>query len=87
MLDTLDDNVAVLALPQCHWTDGGMIDLARIAPAAREVGAARVLDLSQSLGVVPFDVGEIQPDFVCSVAFKWLMGPYTFAFLYSAPHR
>ncbi|MFP6772553.1 MAG: aminotransferase class V-fold PLP-dependent enzyme [Alphaproteobacteria bacterium] len=87
ILDALDETVAVLALPQCHWTDGSLVDLARIAPAAHEVGAALVLDLSQSLGVVPFDVGEIQPDFVCTVAFKWLLGPYTFAFLYSAPHH
>jgi len=87
VLEALDERVAVLALPHCHWTDGSMLDLSRIAAAARQVGAALVLDLSQSLGVVPLDVGDIQPDFVCAVAFKWLLGPYTFAFLYSAPHR
>ena len=87
ILAALDDRVAVLALPQHHWTDGSLVDLDRIAPVAREVGAALVLDLSQSLGVVPIDVGVLQPDFMCCVAFKWLLGPYNFAFLYSAPQR
>ena len=87
VLAALDERVAVVALPQHHWTDGSRIDLDAVAPAARACGAAFVLDLSQSLGVVPVDVAALQPDFLCSVAYKWLLGPYSFAFLYSAPHR
>ena len=65
VLDVLDERVAVLALPQHHWTDGGLVDLERIAPVARSCGAALVLDLSQTIGAVPVDVRQLQPDFLC----------------------
>ncbi len=87
VLAALDERVAVAALPQHHWTDGSRVDLAAVAPAVRACGAALVLDLSQSLGVVPVEVATLRPDFLCAVAYKWLLGPYSFAFLYSAPQR
>ena len=30
ILDQLDERVAITALPHCHWTDGGIIDLDRV---------------------------------------------------------
>ena len=86
VLAELDDRVAVVALPNVHWTDGGIFDLARIGAQAREAKAALVVDATQSLGAVPFDVGEIRPDFVAGAGYKWLMGPYALGYLYAAPH-
>ena len=43
-----------------HWADGGQLDLAAISDAARRQGAALVLDLTQSLGVLPFDMAAIR---------------------------
>ena len=86
VLAELDERVAVVALPNVHWTDGGIFDLARIGARAREAGAALVVDATQSLGALPFDVGAIQPDFVAGAGYKWLMGPYSLGYLYAAPH-
>ncbi len=86
VLAELDERVAVVALPNVHWTDGGIFDLARIGARAREAGAALVVDATQSLGALPFDVEEIQPDFVAGAGYKWLMGPYSLGYLYAAPH-
>lgn len=83
VLDRLDDSVAVLALPNCHWIDGGLLDLERIAAAARPSGAALVLDLTQSLGVMPCDVKVLRPDFIVAGAYKWLLGPYRFGYFYA----
>jgi len=44
-----------------------------------------VLDLTQSLGALPFTVHDVQPDFAVAANYKWLMGPYTTGFLYVAP--
>ena len=33
------------------------------------------------------DMSRIQPDFMVASAYKWLLCPYTLAFLYVAPHR
>lgn len=85
LLAALDDSVALVATPACHWTDGSLVDLERIAPAVRAVGAALVIDASQAAGAHPIDVGRIQPDFLCSVGYKWLMGPYSLGYLYVAP--
>jgi selenocysteine lyase/cysteine desulfurase len=86
VLAELDERVAVVALPNVHWTDGGIFDLARIGARAREAGAALVVDATQSLGALPLDVEESRPDFVAGAGYKWLMGPYSLGYLYAAPH-
>jgi selenocysteine lyase/cysteine desulfurase len=87
LLAELDERTALVAVPHFHWTDGGRVDLARIGEQARAVGAALVVDGTQSVGASPFDVNVIQPDFLICAAYKWLLGPYSLGFLYAAPHR
>ena len=87
VLDAMDGQTAVVALPHCHWADGALLDLESIGRRCRELGAALVLDVTQSAGVMPLDVGAIQPDFLVTACYKWLLGPYSFGFLYVAPHR
>ncbi len=52
--DEIDEQTAIVALPQCHWTDGSKIDLERIGERVREGGAALVIDASQSLAPAPW---------------------------------
>jgi selenocysteine lyase/cysteine desulfurase len=85
LLAAIDHDVALVATPNCHWTDGSLIDLERVGRAARAVGAALVVDASQSLGAHPLDVDVVQPDFLVAVGYKWLMGPYSLGYLYAAP--
>ena len=82
VLGHLDENSAVVAVPNCHWTDGSILDLARVGARAREAGAALVVDGIQSLGAHPFDVAEVGPDFLVASAYKWLLGPYGIGFMY-----
>ena len=49
------------------------------------MGAALVLDLTQSIGALLFDVARVRPDFAVAAGYKWMMGPYTLGFLYVAP--
>jgi selenocysteine lyase/cysteine desulfurase len=84
IISTIDRRTAVVAVSQCHWTDGRLVDLARIGEAARRHGAAFVVDASQSLGACPLSIHEIQPDFLVSVGYKWLLGPYGVGFLYAS---
>jgi selenocysteine lyase/cysteine desulfurase len=85
VLKELTDDVAVAALPHVHWTSGGRLDLVRIGKVCRQQGTALVLDLTQSLGALPFSVPEVQPDFAVAACYKWLLSPYTTGFLYVAP--
>jgi selenocysteine lyase/cysteine desulfurase len=85
ILDAIDETTAVVALPHCHWTDGGLVDLVAVGARCRKVGAALVLDLTQSIGALPFDVAAVQPDFAVAAGYKWMMGPYSLGFMYVAP--
>ncbi|VAW12624.1 Cysteine desulfurase [hydrothermal vent metagenome] len=87
VLDAIGQNTAIVALPHCHWTDGSLLDLAAIGRKARANGAALVLDITQSGGVLPIDIGEVDPDFLVCATYKWLLGPYTMGFLYAAPRH
>ncbi len=87
ILAAITDCTAVAALPAVHWIDGAVIDLVRVARRLREVGAALVLDLTQSLGARPFPLAEVDPDFLVVAAYKWLLAPYSTGFLYVAPRR
>jgi len=79
--------LAIATLTPLHWTDGGLIDLARLAPAVHETGAALVIDATQAVGAMPVDVGRWRPDFLAFPTYKWALGPYGVAFLYTAAHR
>jgi selenocysteine lyase/cysteine desulfurase len=85
VLDGLTDEVAIAALPHVQWSSGGRLDLVRISQKCRKLGAGLALDLTQSLGALPFSVREVEPDFAVAASYKWLMGPYTTGLLYVAP--
>jgi selenocysteine lyase/cysteine desulfurase len=85
VLSAIDASTAVVAVPNCHWTDGTLFDLVRIGEAARSAGAVFVVDASQSLGAWPLDVAAVAPDFLVTVGYKWLLGPYGLGYLYVAP--
>jgi selenocysteine lyase/cysteine desulfurase len=87
VLNALTEDVAIAALPNVQWTSGGRLDLVRIGEACRKIGAALVLDLTQSLGALPFSVRDVQPDFAVAASYKWLLGPYSIGLLYVAPER
>ena len=88
ILDRLDESVSVVSVPNVHWTDGALIDLAAVSARSHEIGARLVIDGSQSVGAMPLDVGALRPDFVVSVGYKWLLGPFGVGYLYVAEeHR
>src|ERR687890_750921 len=82
LLEEIDPDTAVVAVPNCHWTDGSLVDLASVGESVREAGAALVVDAIQSLGAHPFDVSEVRPDFLVAASYKWLLGPYGVGFMY-----
>ncbi|HWO30490.1 MAG TPA: aminotransferase class V-fold PLP-dependent enzyme, partial [Candidatus Acidoferrum sp.] len=85
LLRMIDDTTAIVAVPHCHWTDGSKVDLELVAERTRGVGAALVIDASQSLGASVLDLERVKPDFLTAVGYKWLLGPYGLGYLYVAP--
>ncbi len=87
VLERIGSETAVAALSTCRWSTGAALDAEAIGARCRETGTALVLDATQAAGAMPLDVGRIRPDFLIAAAYKWLLCPYTLAFLYAAPHR
>ena len=85
LIETIEDHTAVVAVPNCHWTDGTLVDLEKIGAHCRSKGAALVVDGIQSLGALPVSMERIQPDFLIAAAHKWLLGPYSYGFCYIHP--
>jgi selenocysteine lyase/cysteine desulfurase len=87
VLEHIGPRTAAASLPHAHWTDAGLLDLVAIGAALREQGARLIVDATQSLGALPFDVRRVRPDFLVAAAYKWLLGPYSLGFLYVAPEH
>jgi selenocysteine lyase/cysteine desulfurase len=70
-----------------HWSDGGVVDMDRVASALRRQGAMLLVDATHAAGVMTIDVRGVDPDFLVFPTYKWLLGPYGRAFLYVAKRR
>jgi selenocysteine lyase/cysteine desulfurase len=84
VLDAIDDGTALVCTPHTHWVHGTMFDLAAIGARCRAVGAALILDVTQSVGALPLDLEAIDPDYMVAASYKWMFGPYSLGFLYVA---
>lgn len=82
---TSDVPVSVVAGTMVHWFEGLSVDLEAIAQETRAVGAALVVDGTQWVGALPFDVERVRPDFLSFATYKFLLGPYRLGFLYADP--
>lgn len=82
ILAAIDENTAVIAMGNVHWADGTKFDLVAIGKKARACGAKLIIDGTQSIGALPFDVKEVQPDALICAGYKWLMGPYGIGLAY-----
>ena len=76
--------LALASISSVHWSDGGLIEVMKIAEALRRHGALFLIDATQSAGVLAMGVKSLDPDFVIFPTYKWLLGPYGRAFLYVA---
>jgi len=82
LLSAIDAQTALVVCAHVHWMHGVRFDLAEISKQTKEVGAWLVVDGTQSVGALPFDLTEIQPDVLVCGAYKWLMGPYAVGLAY-----
>jgi selenocysteine lyase/cysteine desulfurase len=76
--------VSLASISSVHWSDGGLIDVEKVAAALQQQGGAFLVDATQGAGVLAMDVARLDPDFVIFPTYKWLLGPYGRTFLYVA---
>lgn len=83
--------VAVLALSVVHWCEGAFLGVEDIANYIRGMPADKrpffIIDGTQSIGALPFDVMSLGVDFVACSVHKWLLSPYGTSILYLNPRH
>jgi selenocysteine lyase/cysteine desulfurase len=76
--------LALASISSVHWSDGGLIDVAKVGAALKRQYALFLIDATHAVGVLAMDVKSLDPDFVIFPTYKWLLGPYGRAFIYMA---
>jgi selenocysteine lyase/cysteine desulfurase len=76
--------LALVSISSVHWSDGGALDMPRVADATRRHSAALLVDATHDAGVRKIDVRTFDPDFLIFPTYKWVLGPYGRAFMYVA---
>ena len=76
--------LSLCSISSVHWSDGGLIDIARVQAALKRQGAAFLVDATHGVGVIATDVKRLDPDFLIFPTYKWVLGPYGRAFIYVA---
>jgi selenocysteine lyase/cysteine desulfurase/dTDP-4-dehydrorhamnose reductase len=87
IIEALNDDIAVVALSNVHWCNGSFINLYEICQIIHSMDDPPfiVIDGTQSIGILEFDVQLLQPDFVACSVHKWLLGPYGTSLVYLNP--
>ena len=78
----IDARTRVVAVSHVQYASGFRADLQRIGQAARRHDALLVIDLIQSLGVIPIDVEKELIDVAAAAGHKWLLTPEGIGLLY-----
>lgn len=76
ILQAINSKTKLVAMCQVHWAEGIKFDLEAIREKTDQYDAWLVIDGTQSVGAMDFDVNKIRPDALICGGYKWLMGPY-----------
>ena len=82
ILEEITTETAMVVMPHIHWIYGVKFDLETISKRCKEVGALLIIDGTQSVGALDFNVEKIQPDALICAGYKWLLGPYSIGLAY-----
>ena len=82
LIGLIDARTRVVTISHVQYASGFRADLERIGKAARRHDALLVVDIIQSLGVIPIDVESELIDVAAAAGHKWLLTPEGIGLLY-----
>lgn len=83
IVQRLDDaRVRVLAISLVQFSNGYLVNLARLSSITRKRNVLFVLDAIQGIGQVPVDVQRTPVDILACGGQKWLLSPWGSGFMY-----
>src|SRR6185369_4891999 len=85
VIAAIDERTAVVAISMVLFRSSKVLDVAKIAKRAHEVGAIVLVDAYQAVGTVPVDVQAMGIDALAGGSVKWLCGGPGAGYLYVSP--
>lgn len=85
ILNSINNSTLLVALGNVHWTDGTVFRIREISEKVHSFGGYFVMDGTQSVGALPLNVQDVNPDALICAGYKWLMGPYGISLGYFGP--
>lgn len=82
LIGLIDSQTRLVSISHVQYASGFRADLQRLARAARAQDALLVVDVIQSLGVLPLDVESELVDAAAGACHKWLLTPEGVGYLY-----
>lgn len=82
LISAINSSTALVALPHVHWATGYKVDLEAVRNKIGTSDTYLIVDGTQSVGAMPFDVKIIKPDALICAGYKWLLGPYQLGYAY-----
>lgn len=81
----LRPHTSLVAVSHASNVTGALLDVAGLGASCRAQGVKLLVDASQTLGSLPFDLSAVQPDCLAASGHKGLLGPQGTGFLYVRP--
>ena len=81
----LDEDCCCVLITHVHSNTSVQVPVAHICQLARDQGIIPIVDIAQSVGVVPIDIAAWDADFVLGSCVKWLCGGPGAGFLWARP--
>jgi kynureninase len=85
LLEAIDERTLLVPISHVLFRSSYIVDAKAIIEKAHSVGAMVVLDIFQSIGVVPVNLAELDVDFAVGGLLKWMCGGPGACFLYVRP--
>ena len=85
LIDAIDDQTLIVPISHVLFRSSELIDVAAVVQKAHSVGALVLLDSYQATAAVPFNVTDLDVDFVVGGSVKWLCGGPGAGYLYVRP--
>ncbi|MBK7958476.1 MAG: aminotransferase class V-fold PLP-dependent enzyme [Bacteroidetes bacterium] len=77
----------VIAVPHIPCTIGQIMPIKEICKLAREKGIISIVDGAHPLGMIRFDITDIDCDYYAGCLHKWLLAPLGMGYVYINPNR
>lgn len=86
VLDAISPRTLLVVLSHVLFRTAELVDVRPFVEKAHANGALVVLDAYQSMGSIPFDVSDLNVDFLVGGSVKWLCGGPGAGYLYAHPN-